>query len=223
MTTESHRSIETVADLRLAPSRVVGSLISKMSLEVASPAELASWGMQALGALPGVEAHADRRSALFSIGGGAEVISRAQLRGLQHISQAPIDQFTREGAQRSSGKFGRGTYFGVGDLGGETVDLLNRAGNVQHTTDASGSFLLVDRRMVREVAQILGGGLGHEVSPIRSNIQNAPLIDLASQYVIGDEPISGVVVFMNDDRTAAEIVIAPQATASAVITERTVL
>lgn len=223
MKAEAYRPIELVADLERAPSRVLGSLMTKRSLEVAPAAEVASWGMRALSALPGIEAQASRQSSLFRIGEGAEVITHTHIRGLRHTSNASIERFTREGAMRSSGKFGRGTYFGAGNLGGETVDLLNRAGNVEHIADVDGAFLLVDRRMVKEVASVLGKGLGHSESPIRSNIQNAPLIDLASQYMIGDVPISGVVVFMNGERSAAEVVMAPAATEAVSITSRAAL
>lgn len=223
MTTDIYRPIETIASLERAPSRVLGTLVTRRSLDVAPPVEIASWGLQALGTLRGVEARASRSSSLFRIGNDAEVVTHTSLSGLQHVSTGPIDRFTREGAMGSSGKFGRGTYFGAGSLSGETVDLLNKAGNTQHVVDASGTFLLVDRRKVREVAVVLGRGLGQTESPIKSTIQNAPLIDLASQYSVDNTQISGVVVFMNEARSAAEIVISPDATPYAYISSRTEL
>lgn len=142
--------------------------------------------------------------------GKTTLLQDADVSGLWHYSVNDIKEFSEATAQKSDGKFGRGTYFGVGDLKGETVDGLRSDSIHKYSASFRGTIAVVQRDHVLAVAADLR--LAQYVSSpgFKTNIQNAPLTDLFSMYAYTTS-IDAVLVVM-DEAGAAELVVSPAAT-----------
>lgn len=148
--------------------------------------------------------------------GPATVIPSVRMEGLVHISTSPIDAFEQERVG-PNGKFGKGTYFAAGALGGETYDLLNRPGNVVHGVGIEGSVLFVDRDDVSKLAEILRECAGVPKPAFKTSIANADVTGLLEKANV---QVDAVVVFMDHKRAAAEVAVLPRATEQIEILER---
>lgn len=149
----------------------------------------------------------------------AEIVRGVDIHGLVHISRGRIEQF--EEGKGVSGKFGEGTYFAAGNLTGETYDLLSTPGNVAHAASAEGlSVLFVNRSEIRELDSDLKERAGIPTTKLKTTIRNANITDLSSQAGL---EIDSVVIFMDDERTAAEVIVLPHATSQITVTDRKVL
>ncbi len=210
MTESAPRQLSDIAHLEQEGSRLRGTLVARLALkaELQSPSAY----VDALRQMEHVQVETSASSSVWGLESGAQLITAMTIAGVRHLSMSEIPAFTKEKADASSGKYGPGTYFGAGNLRGETVELL--AARAQHAYDASlhGSFLLLDRSQVLQSARQLRAGLGMPHPSIKSNIQNAPLTQYLEGYVVDGHPIAGAVIFADKDRTSAEIVVAPSAT-----------
>jgi hypothetical protein len=146
--------------------------------------------------------------------GAATLISGVRIAsGLWHLTPDVITKFKREKAAASRGKFGVGTYFGLGDLGGETVDLLRTTARFTHKVGFEGAVLAVDRDQVKGVVAGLRTLRGEAPTRLSWNSQTGPLTDLADGVTFGDGVlVKAVLVYMDPERTSAELVVLPSAT-----------
>ena len=210
MVENGHQSIDTVASLEHEASRLRGTLVARLALraEQQSPSHY----VDSLRRLEGVQAHTSLQSEVWSLDSGAQLVTALHLEGVRHLSVAEIPAFTHEKARSSSGKFGPGTYFGAGNLKGETVELLAARANHAYDASMTGAFLLLDRSQVKDTARNLRDGLGLPHPQVISSIQNAPLTEYLEGYAINGQGLAGAIIFSDKDRTAAEVVVSPSAT-----------
>lgn len=148
--------------------------------------------------------------------GPAEVATDIVLDGLVHISRGSIDQFHRDKVG-PNGKFGLGTYFAAGELTGETYDLLATHGSTVHAAKSKGTAMIVDRDKVKELEGFLKEQAGLPQSGLKTRIPNADITGLAP------EGVDMLVVFMDRERSAAEIVVFPHAVGEIEVTDRRVI
>lgn len=139
----------------------------------------------------------------------ATLFAGAEVEGLWHYSATRIDHFTEDEAAKRKGKFGSGTYFGAGELSGETVDLLRAGDTVRHDAKFTGNVLAVSRDNVLDVAEQLKALNGLPPTRLRSSIQNAPLTDLLNAVEISGQQVDAVLITMSDGN-AAELAVLPQ-------------
>ena len=133
---------------------------------------------------------------------------------MTHISSSKIDKFSESKVPDYSGKFGRGTYFTLGKVNGETLSGLEQSlakgDSFSHDTKASGKFLSFSREDIKLVEKTLKDSIGDSSnSSLKSSIDNANIMDLASKY---DPEISGIIVYMDNEKAGAEVVISPKYT-----------
>ncbi len=149
------------------------------------------------------------------IAGRATILEGAVIDGMTHISSSKIDKFSESQVPDYSGKFGRGTYFRLGNVDGETLTGLEQSlangDSFSHDTKASGKFLIFNREDIKLVEKTLKESIGDSPpnSSLKTNIKNANIMDLASRY---DSEISGIIVFMDNEKAGAEVVISPKFT-----------
>ncbi len=148
------------------------------------------------------------------IAGRATILEGAVIDGMTHISSSKIDKFSESKVPDYSGKFGRGTYFTLGKVDGETLTGLEQSlangDSFSHDTKASGKFLMFSREDIKLVEKTLKDSIGDSPnSSLKSSINNANIMDLASRY---DSEISGIIVFMDNEKAGAEVVISPKFT-----------
>ncbi len=153
--------------------------------------------------------------------GPAEVISDVSLAGLVHISKTPIEKFTQEGVG-PNGKFGKGTHFAAGALEGETYSGLLASGMVLHEAAFTGSMMILDRKDVGTVYEEMRRKAGMPPSRLKQSTGNADILGLLDQQG-AEQPIDAIVVFMDEERTSAEFVVAPRSTDRIAITDRKVI
>lgn len=173
-----------------------------------------SEGLAALATL-GVSVEQGEDSTVTALG-PAEVATDIVLDGLVHISRGSIDQFHRDKVG-PNGKFGLGTYFAAGELTGETYDLLATHGSTVHAAKSKGTAMIVDRDKVKELEGFLKEQAGLPQSGLKTRIPNADITGLAP------EGVDMLVVFMDRERSAAEIVIFPHAVGEIEVTDRRVI
>lgn len=115
-------TLVTKAALSEAPKGLLrGNLISKTSPAIGRVATGEMAGEYDVPTqLPGLEGKAE--SGTLVLDGKATLVIGADVTGPWHYSRGRIDKFTADKAERTGGKFGKGTYLGVGELKGETVD-----------------------------------------------------------------------------------------------------
>lgn len=179
-------------------------------------AEPQSAGVETLRRL-GLDVHVDPEVAHTEQIGSAEITRGLDIHGLVHISETSKNQF-EEAKTGRLGKFGDGTYFAAGNLTGETYNLLKVPGNVLHSATVDDvSVLFVDRSQVRLLDDELKMRAGIPESKLKTTIQNANLTDHSRQAGL---EVDAVVIFMDEERTAAEIVVLPHATSRISITDR---
>ncbi len=133
----------------------------------------------------------------------------ADITGPWHYSPDVIDRFTDEKASGVKGKFGAGTYLGVGELSGETVDILKASGSVKHDVALRGNLLVVDRSDVRDIDAKLKRRHGLPEPRFKTTINNADLTGLVEDMKIEGNSVDAIMVYMDTERTAAEIVVLP--------------
>ena len=148
------------------------------------------------------------------IAGRASILEGAVIDGMTHISSSKIDKFSESKVPDYSGKFGRGTYFTLGKVDGETLSGLEQSlasgDSFSHDTKASGKFLSFSREDIKLVEKTLKDSIGDSSnSSLKSSIDNANIMDLASKY---DSEISGIIVYMDNEKAGAEVVISPKYT-----------
>jgi len=148
------------------------------------------------------------------IAGRASILEGAVIDGMTHISSSKIDKFSESKVPDYSGKFGRGTYFTLGKVDGETLSGLEQSlangDSFSHDTKASGKFLSFSREDIKLVEKTLKDSIGDSSnSSLKSSIDNANIMDLASKY---DSEISGIIVYMDNEKAGAEVVISPKFT-----------
>jgi hypothetical protein len=160
--------------------------------------------------LPGLTGEAEASTAV--LGDKATLITGADVAGLWHYSGTRIDRFTEDKASGSGGKFGRGTYFGVGEISGETVDALINGGNVRHEAGFSGNMLAFDRNQVRGVLDDLRSLQGLSQPNLRSSMQTGPVTDLVEGAAFDGHSVDAVMIYMDPERQGAEIIVLPHAT-----------
>ncbi len=228
MSAEDHAA-ERVSRLRISPSLVhavggagvagerVGDspvpsrrLLRGSLLEKGSRREKAEAGPLPLSAvLPGLEGTARSATSLF--GGRAKLVAGASIvGGPYHYSSGIIEEFAREKAS-AHGKFGPGTYLGVGELGGETVAGLKATGSVKHDVAFTGNILVLPRDEVRRVAAELMARKGIPPSGVTINIENAPLTEYAEGLSLAGASVDAVMVYMDTQQKSAEIAVLPAA------------
>lgn len=163
--------------------------------------------------LPGVEGVA--KEVLPVLDGKATFIVGAEVTGPWHYSSSRIEEFSREGAEASRGKLGTGSYFGVGDLTGETVDGLKSDGSIKYQVGFSGNILAVDRDGVVEVSRLLDEMHGRRLSRLRMPI--APIADRAKGAAFEGHPVQAVMVYMDPTKQTGELVVLPEAVDGVVV------
>lgn len=151
--------------------------------------------------------------------GPATLVRGVHMEGLVHISKDAIDKFEQKRVG-PNGKFGKGTYFAAGALAGETYELLNQPGNVIHGVGFEGPVLFVDRDQVSELAATLREQAGVLAPAFKTSIANADITGLLEK---ARAPVDAVVVYMDQERTAAEVAVLPAATAQVEVLERTTI
>jgi hypothetical protein len=159
--------------------------------------------------LPGLSGEAQEVTSVLD--GNASLVVGANVSGAWHYSSGTIDTFDPEKAAELTGKFGQGTYLGVGDLTGETVDDLKATGAIKHDISFSGNVLALGRTQASAVAGRLRELKGLRPSRVRSSTTNAPLTNLVSDLTFEGKSVDAVMVYMDDDRTSAEIAVLPTA------------
>lgn len=151
--------------------------------------------------------------------GKAEVVTGMCIGDMLHIStKGIIEEFNPEKAGENGGKFGKGTYFAIGPLEGESfTDLRKRmeAGIAHgHGTQMTGNFLVLDRDNVKEVKARLATATGsvEPSSRVINRTRNANVADLLPSTHINGESIDGVIVLMGQEHEAAEVIVVPTST-----------
>src|SRR5580700_9133997 len=96
------------------PSKLRGSLISRTRLGHVALANKAKPQISIEEILPGLSGEA--QEAISILGGAATLVVGANITGPWHYSSGRVDVFDKERAASLSGKFGHGTYLGVGEL-----------------------------------------------------------------------------------------------------------
>jgi hypothetical protein len=199
---------ESVRGDSAVPSRRLlrGSLLEKDSRRERPEAEPLPLSV----ALPGLEGTARTVTSLF--GGRARLVAGANIAGgPYHYSSGVIEEFVREKAS-TRGKFGPGTYLGVGELGGETVAGLKATGSVKHEVAFTGNILVLPRDEVRAVAAELMARKGILPSGVSINIENAPLTEYVEELDFAGVSVDAVMVYMDAEQSSAEIAVLPAAT-----------
>jgi hypothetical protein len=158
--------------------------------------------------LPGVEGVA--KEALPAFDNRATLVVDAEVEGPWHYSASAIDTFTRERSEEATGKFGTGTYFGVGDLSGETVDGLKAGDSVKHEIGFKGNVLVVDRKNVVGLSRHIDELQGRRISRLRTTVQTSPITDRLRGTAIDGHAVSAVMVYMDPERTSGELVVLPE-------------
>ena len=154
-----------------------------------------------IGLPPELEGQYSRAESVMD--GRVTVIEDAELSGLWHYSRrGPIGKFNNDVAPKRGGKFGSGTYLGVGALGGETVEDLKKAGAVRHDVKFTGNLAIVSLSDTQRVYKDALIARGKEVSKLITTIENAPLSDTLT--TIGDVDIDAILVQM---RSGAELIV----------------
>jgi hypothetical protein len=161
--------------------------------------------------VPGLSGNAQEATPVFS--GRATLLSGAELEGIWHYSASPLEHFTEDEAAKRKGKFGKGTYFGAGELSGETVDLLRSGDTIKHDTKFTGNILAVPRDNVLGIASQLETANGLPQSRLKSSIQNAPLTDLLETIDIAGQKVDAVLITMREG-SAAELAVLPRSIAN---------
>jgi len=146
-----------------------------------------------------------------ALDGKAVLAVGAHIDSLWHYSPSRISQFSKERAEDASGKYGKGTYFGIGDLGGETVDILKSGNNIRHDAEFTGNLLAVDLENVVDVIQRLKKLKGLPTSRLKSNVANGTLTDLVEGLTLEGGQVDAVLVYRDTTRTTAELVVLPSA------------
>jgi len=159
--------------------------------------------------LPGLSGEAQQK--IDVLDGNAALIVGANVSGAWHYSSGKIDTFDPQKAAELTGKFGHGTYLGVGELTGETVDGLKETGAIKHDVSFAGNILVLDRDQVSAVAGQLRELNGLPPSRFKSSIRNAPLTDHVRSLDFEGQPVNAVMVYMDDEQTSAEIAVLPSA------------
>lgn len=132
--------------------------------------------------------------------------------GLWHASLGTITQFSREKAESTGGKFGRGTYLGLNILQGETVNGLFANGAIWHDVELHDTnILIIDRVNVKAVASSLRQLQGLPEPGFTDSRQQAPLSELVEDVVLDDSEVDCVMVYMDSPRLTAEAVLLPRA------------
>ncbi|HEX6462353.1 MAG TPA: hypothetical protein VFZ58_03750 [Candidatus Saccharimonadales bacterium] len=158
--------------------------------------------------MPGFKGEA--YEALSVLDNKATFIIDAEITGAWHYSPDRIEKFSREGAEASEGNFGTGTYFGIGELTGETVDYLKSGNNIKHEICFSGNILVVDRNKVVDASHELKKKQGQAVSRLRMPI--APIVDQAKGVDLNGQPIHAVMIYVSPERVSGELIVLPNAT-----------
>jgi hypothetical protein len=159
--------------------------------------------------LPGLSGEAQQT--MDVLGGAARLVIGANISGPWHYSSGSVEVFDEERAASLSGKFGHGTYLGVGDLTGETVDGLKISGAIRHEVSFAGNILVLGRDQISEVVDNLRALNGIPPSRLKSTIKNAPLTDYVSTLSFDGQPVDAVMVYMNSEQSSAEIAVLPNA------------
>jgi hypothetical protein len=157
--------------------------------------------------MPGFSFNAQQATTVFD--GKATLLSGAELAGIWHYSANQIDLFTEDEATESIGKFGRGTYFGAGELNGETVDFLKSRDTIRHDAKLTGNVLTVVRDDVQDVARQLKTINGLPQSGFKSSIKNAPLTDLLETTDVAGQQVDAILITMQEGNSA-ELVVLPR-------------
>lgn len=142
--------------------------------------------------------------------GKARLQAGAVLQGLWHYSEGRIERFSEDSVTDHGGKFGKGTYFGAGELVGETVDDLKSKGAIRHEVNFAGNVLALARDDVVEVAARLREANGEAPTKLKSSIPNADLTALLGGMDFDGRKPDAVLVTMSEGR-AAELVVLPHA------------
>jgi hypothetical protein len=135
----------------------------------------------------------------------------AEMSGMWHYSSGRIDNFSEAVAENNSGKFGRGTYFGIGDLRGETIDFLKDGDTIRHDVAFTGNVMVVDRRHVIQVAEKIKTQRGLPSSRVRASTPTSPLTDLIEGVKYDGQTVDAILVVMDKDKTSAELIVTPKA------------
>jgi hypothetical protein len=166
--------------------------------------------------LPGLDGTAERAVSLF--GGKAGLVVGANVQGgAWHYSPGTIKKFRGDKVSKG-GKFGPGTYLGVGTLAGETVDGLKAGGARRHDVGFTGNILVLSREDVQEVASVLKERKGIPPSKFTTTIKNAPLTTYVEGLDFEGAPVDAVMVYMDSEQTSAEIAVLPHATERLAVT-----
>jgi hypothetical protein len=219
--------------LRISPSLTPGREIRALGSEASprlrvSPNLLRAAGYAAVDAkvahrpldlrdvLPGIEGRAQSTEDVLD-GWATLVVGADVTAGPWHYSAGKIEEF-EEAKVSAGGKFGPGTYLGVGALAGETVDGLKGNGSVQHTVAFRGNILVLDRERVLEVASALKERRHIPPSGLRSSIKTAPLTEYVQGLDFNGTQVDAVMVYMDAKRESAEIAVLPESTDSLRVT-----
>ena len=196
---------------------VAGGLVSVE--QVAEPTLL-----DMLQQIPGAVVGTNPESTVTEVlGGKAMLLTDVNLGGLVHISKDVIRQFTPDKSGKNGGKFGAGTYFALGDLGGETADDLVRyydAGSLnRHETSITGNFLIIkaqDARAVYYDTKGISEGRPQDML-LRTTTGSARILAHLQQLTSNGQPIDGLIGIMDQDEPCAEVAIVPASTPKIVV------
>jgi len=190
------------------PSRLRGDLVSRGRLARAALAGEVEGRVAVSDVLPGLSGEAQRT--LNVLENSAMLVIGANVTGPWHYSPDRINTFSKERAAKSGGKFGQGTYLGVGKLAGETVDGLKTSGALRHDVGLTGNILAIRCTDIRKVEDKLRGLNGIRPSKIKTTIPNAALTDYVSTLSFEGQSVDAVMVYMDDEQTSAEIAVLPR-------------
>lgn len=201
-------------------SRLRGTLISRRKVgnmalgEPESPVRLSAELH-----IPGLQGTVESVSTV--LGGSATLVKGANVGGLWHYSFGDISSFSRDKAEHSVGKFGTGTYLGVGELEGETVSGLIKNGAIRHdVTLHEVTMLVIDRANVKDISRDLRRQQGLPEPRFTYSADNSPLADLAENIELDGSQVDCVMVYMDPARLSAEVVMLPRAVDHALLTGR---
>ncbi len=212
---ESYKNIEVTP----GPGRsALGSIA--LGVEVVSGIESSFALVDQLAAIPGVKLETTELTEVKPVlGDKAVLMTDVDLDGIGHISLARIDEFTEDKAAADTGKkFGRGTYFGVGEVAGEAVESLENvynSGNAYlHEASLAGNVVVMNRNDVRAIHEELQTVLGENSVQRFGNrsFKTAPVGDLLQRVTFNDQAVDAVVIMMDDEGRGAEVVVLPSAT-----------
>lgn len=189
-------------------SRIRGDLYDRLKAKRLGETALADPSVAVADILPGLSGEAKASTPVLD--GKATLVTGAEVSGLWHYSGAAIDKFTED--KVGGGKFGRGTYFGVGEISGETVDALLSGGSIKHDAGFAGNVLALDRGQVKDVLDDLRTLQGLPRPGFRSSMQTGPVTDLAEGVAFEGHGVDAVMIYMDPERQGAEVIVLPHAT-----------